>query len=462
MDMRYESEELDGESLEYLREVRDREGRGYPGVFLDSSQANLYTPSMPWWSLGCAPVVLILTLLLTWGSFRNPTKVAFLMTAGFFLGFWMLIACLRCLIGRQRSDYLGHFKYIDPLYVWYATGRGVWVTPISLLERADVNHSYSGEGNYKSSTVTIHLARGRADVEVNGSGRAELLEAYLNELVAIRRGTPAERGYEALDRVREREYEDEEDRRRKRRVEAIPEPHRARTSLGWVRYPILVACLIPLFFICRSIASFSRDGAMYDAFKSGKLPEVRAYLTDPRNTRYRKEMMGKLAGFHERAAVQLNQVTFIDPKAREGLQDVIVGLKEDPNPWVTVRFHSSGKGDEGPGKHLSEAVRGTMHREMIKTFADRLGKKVSSEELLNFAEATEPPATIDVDAVLKLPKADVPAAGQARIEWTVTFQVNPDSPKKVAKLSAEAPADKDTGAVVRKLYNQFADKLLPP
>jgi hypothetical protein len=51
--------------------------------------------------------------------------------------------------------------------------------------------------------------------------------------------------------------------------------------------------------------------------------------------------------------------------------------------------------------------------------------------------------------------------GQAKIEWTVTFQVNADSPKSVAKLSAEEKVDKDTGAAVRKLYKQFADKLLP-
>src|SRR5262245_17777317 len=194
MDMRYEAEELDSDSLEYLREVHDREGRGYPGVYLDRSQAKLHAATLPWWALGCAPVVLLLTLLLTWGSFRSPTKVALLMTAGFFLGGWMLLAWLRCLIARQRSDYLGHFKYIDPLYVWYATGRGVWVTPVSMLLRADVHHQHTGEGNYKSSTVTIHLADGRKDVEVNGSDRAELLEAYLNELADVRRGTPAERG----------------------------------------------------------------------------------------------------------------------------------------------------------------------------------------------------------------------------------------------------------------------------
>jgi hypothetical protein len=461
MDMRYESEELDSESLEYLRDVHHREGRGYPGVYLGSKQANLYTPSMPWWSLGCAPVVLIVTLLLTWGSFRNPTKVAFLMTAGFFLGFWMLIAWLRCLIGRQRNDYLGHFKYIDPLYVWYATGRGVWVTPISMLLRADVNHTHTGEGNYKSSTVTIHLADGRTDVEVNGSGRAEQLEAFLNELPEVRRGTPAERGYEAIDRLREREYEDDDDRRRKRRVEAIPEPHRARTSPGWLRYVVLLACVIPLFFICRSIASFSRDGAMYEELKNGKHPEARAYLADPRNTRYRKEMLERLAGFHDDAAKKLDPATFLVPEARTGLKEVILGLKEDPHPWVTVRFFSSGKGDADPGTHLSEAVRGTMHRDMIKTLSDRIGRKVGADDFLNFGEATEPPATIEVDAVLTLPAADVPAAGQARIDWTVTFQVNADSPKTVAKLFAEAPMGKDKAAVVRQLFRQFTDKLLP-
>lgn len=449
--MRFESEELDQPSLEYLQEAREREGRGLPGVFLDRGQARLHAANLPWWALGCGPVVLILTLLLTWGSLSNPTKVAFLMTAGFFLGGWMLLAWMRCLIARGRDDYLGHFKYIDPLYIWYATGRGVEVTPISALTRADVHHQHSGEGTYKSSTVTIHLANGRAEVEVGEMRRAELLEAFLNELAEVRRGSPAERGYEAIDRLRDG------DREGKRRVEEIPEPSRARVSLWWLRYLVLIASVVPLFFVCRAMASFSRDRALYEAVKDKGHADIRVYLQDPANTRYRTDLMNKLGQIHETHADRLETSNVPNGDVKAGLKAVIVGMKADVHPVVTVRFTSSGQGGANPAAHLSDAVRETLNRGLIEALHRRLTARITSNDLLNFADVSDPPAVIEVDAVVTLP--DGP--GQARIDWTVTFQPSPDAAKTVAKLSESRPAGGDRAAVVRQLYGELVNKMLP-
>lgn len=452
--IRFESEELDQPSLEYLQEARDREGRGLPGIYLDSSQAKLHAASLPWWALGCGPAVLILTLLVTWGSLSSPTNVAFLMTAGVFLGGWMVVAWLRCLIARGRNDYLGHFKYIDPLYIWYATGRGVELTPIAALTRADVHHNHGGEGNYKSSVVAIHLANGRAEVEVADDRRAELLAAYLNELAEVRRGTPAERGYEAIDRLRDG------DREGARRVEAIPEPYRARASLWWLRYLVLVGSVVPLFFLCKSVVLFSRDQALFAAVKDKGHADIRVYLQDPNNTRHRDELMAKLARVHEDHAARFESSNVPNAEVKAGLKGVILGLKNEVHPAVTVRFYSSGKGDADPGKHFSDAFRKTLNAEQIKKLHERLTRRISSNDLLNFADVSDPPAVIDVDAVLTLPAGDVPG-GQARIDWTVTFQANADAPKTVAKLSATAPAGTDRAAVARQLYGRFADQLLP-
>src|SRR5262245_28037462 len=118
MEQRYEVEELDDDTIDYLRQARESEGEGMPGLYLDARQARLGTATLPIWAAVCGPIILVFTLFLTWGSTDDPTSTALLMTAGAFLGLWLLFAAFRCLVARSRDDYIGHFKYIDPLYIW--------------------------------------------------------------------------------------------------------------------------------------------------------------------------------------------------------------------------------------------------------------------------------------------------------------------------------------------------------
>src|SRR5438093_98093 len=121
---RFEAEELDSASLEYLKTVRARCGEGTPGIFLDERSAGLTAGQLPMWGAVVGAGLFLLSLLIVWlVIFHDPLNVAMLATGLFFLGGWLIVAWPRSLLDRRRSDYLGHFKYFDPLYFWFATGR---------------------------------------------------------------------------------------------------------------------------------------------------------------------------------------------------------------------------------------------------------------------------------------------------------------------------------------------------
>src|SRR3954454_1535487 len=94
MSQKFVFEELDGATREYLLSVRAAEGEGSPGVFAPTSSA------MAGCGLIGGPVVIGLTLVLTLTSwvdvvYKDPTRVAFLQTAGLVLGGWLLFAGVR-------------------------------------------------------------------------------------------------------------------------------------------------------------------------------------------------------------------------------------------------------------------------------------------------------------------------------------------------------------------------------
>src|SRR5690242_9932986 len=123
MPLRFEAEELDIQTVDYLRRARELEGEGMPGVYLNASEAGIGGAWVPGVGAGCGFGVLLLTLLLAWASSSPPTGVALLLTAGLMMGGWLILFGVRALIARQRKDYIGFFKYVDPLFVYEGAGR---------------------------------------------------------------------------------------------------------------------------------------------------------------------------------------------------------------------------------------------------------------------------------------------------------------------------------------------------
>ena len=176
-------QEFDDATREYLLEVREREGRGTPGVFAP------VTASLA--GCGCitggilVPVTLFATLFWDIIIVKDPTKVAMLQTAGLLLGGWMLIAAFRVWGGKNSPKRAGTWVYGDPLYLYEANGEDVKVTPVDEVIEAQFTHNYNN-GAYQNSLVKL-LMPGNSIVSatVNNEQRAEQMVVYYLSLIHI-------------------------------------------------------------------------------------------------------------------------------------------------------------------------------------------------------------------------------------------------------------------------------------
>lgn len=454
MYQRFEAEELDADTLEYLRTASEREGHGMPGVYFGGKKAKLAAPTLMIWAAVCGPILILLTLLLTWGSLADPVNTALFQTAGFLLGGWLFLAWVRSLLARRRADYLGYFKYIDPLYIWVGTGRGVEVRGVEMVQGAYTEHSYDSNGNYKHTTVKLKLADGKETLDVRSHSRAERLVEYLVALAEQPGGEPAARGYAAVEQINAEDSEDEYDPG-EREVKEIPRPRREHASRDWLALLVLPAVGIVLFFACKALATSRRDDAYYDMVKAGQVNDLRAYLVDRRNSRHREAVRKRLREIAEPTAGRIQQLG--DPQVGAGLAELVRAVAGDARPVITLCV---GK-PEPPEEKLSPALLETMNRQIIKEISDRLSQHVG-QQVADYADATEPPAMIEFQ-----PKVTAKAGENARIDWAITIQASPESKKHTLALTTTEKAGGENPwpaarAAYLKLGQTFTQRISAP
>ncbi|MFO0846502.1 MAG: hypothetical protein U0797_29725 [Gemmataceae bacterium] len=421
MYQRFEAEELDAETREYLRTAAESEGHGMPGVFFGGKKASLSTPTLLIWAAVCGPLLVLLTLGLTWGSLADPINTAMFQTAGFLLGGWLFLAWVRSWLDRRRSDYLGFFKYVDPLYLWVGTGRGVEVRGMEMVQSAYTEHHYDGNGNYKYTTVKVKLADGKEELDVRSHSRAERLVEFLTALAEHPGGEPAARGYAAVTQVKAEDSEDDSDPA-ERAVTAIPRPRRERSSAAWVGLVLLPVLGVALFLACKAFATAQRDEAYFEMVKGGPADQLRAYLADRRNGRHRDEVQRRLRALAEPTAVRLQQQG--DPEVAAGLADIVRAVAGDPRPVVTLCVLKP----DAPEDKLSPALVETMNRQIIKEISDRLSQHVG-QQVADYAETTEPPAQVEFR-----PKVTARPGEDVRIDWDVVLQAGPEAKRHTLTL----------------------------
>jgi hypothetical protein len=435
MAQRYEAEELDDSTLGYLQKVEEGHGKGMPGVYLSAKSVVLI------------PLVLILTL----GSLDDPTNVAFLQTAGLLLGGWLVVAWLRCRLAEHRDDWLGHFKFVDSVYLWHATGRGVWVTLIEDVEEASYTDNYDNQGNYSGSTVGIHTRDGTVDLWVRSEAKAEHVADFVNALADNADLEPVDRGYLAKAVVEG--WEDEFDGRRARGwpVRDVPEPRKVRSNVSWAwRYPALVAAAVVLFFVLRPIDSRLRDDGIFDAvMHEQKAPALRWYLVDPRNRRHREEVEHRLGQLHDQSARRLLERPGGDGQLKAGLAAVAQELKKTPTPVMTMSFGEGPPPEAGKvpanWNATAQALRGQKDF-VLKGMADHLTAALG-EDLTDYGEA--PGGTPAMAEVTYQP------AGPGQVVWAVKLRPEPGAKPWVYRVQTT-----DNGAVAASEFlNHFRNQV---
>jgi hypothetical protein len=458
MTQRFESEELDSATVEYLRTVHECRGEGAPGIYLDADAAGLYPKAAGWGAL-LGVALLAATLWYTWGLIDDPINMAMLQTAGVFLGAWLVVAWLRVRRWRRRPDYLGHFKFVDPLTLWDAAGCGVWVTPLTGLRGAGVAHNHDKEGDYTGSTVTINLDSGRVKVGVKSMYLAGRLEAFLDALARGEGGLPVRRGYDALDEVNALEAEEEDEVTPPpvaRNFDALPEPHRVQVvSTWWWRYPLLVVLLGLTFLGSWSLCTALRDDELFAIVKeSNKPPDLRAYLVDRRNTRHRDEVQKMLAAHHEAAARRFEQSKG-DAELRAGMAEIVRGLAQSTAPVVTLRFKETQEGDARDRQALfAPALMSSLRTGAARDLTNHL-LPVLGPELVDFGEVQEGPAMIEIASHA----TPIEPGRTYRIDWTLTLQASPEAPRHVWKTQTEPQGRGATSfQMLMQQYKEFTTR----
>lgn len=467
MSTTYLFEELDEATREYLLEVRRREGKKSPGVFAPVSH--------PWPAVGIflGPCVVAATLLLTLTSwidvvYDDPKRVALLQTAGLLLGGWMFVAALRSWARKKSPKYAGHWVYADPLHLYQAHGEQVRVTPLDGLRDATCQHNYNNN-TYTGSAVKVRLARKTVvPVSINDEKKAGQFTVYLNYLAwaySAEGGAradlkPAQLGglaryfskneSEPLDADQNIDFHafevdfDEVPGEPRREGRAVP---------AFVPYLILVPAGVLCFFVMAALNVPIRDDAIYEAVTTAPVEPrfLRAYLTDPRNTRHRKEVYDKLAPFYDGSINSVRQ-NAKNEVLKNGFVQVLDSLRRTDQPVVSIRVTEmkTPPGQEGGAlervKRFREGVADRTNAEFARVAPAVLPPPdvvftvqppPVGHQLIAFALMPEDAPNPHFDVEYSFDPA--PAPGLYRLTAKVTIRVNvDDAPVAQADIALDA------------------------
>jgi hypothetical protein len=474
--LRFEAEELDETTLAYLQTVRDRRGKGCPGVFLDQKECGLWGDWKLLWGMLGGLLFLVIVLGCTVGSAGSPVASAMLQTAGIVLGGWLALAYVRALVWRNRPDYLGYFKFLDGGYLWFASGRGVWVTPLDRVREATYHDNRDQNGNYTYTNVRIKLKQETADLPVYSAKKASRVVVFLNLQHFLRSVPVGERGYATKYILDQHDPDDlcdgdDDDLEHAARevlreqdvivdagvVEGAPEPRKVRTVTGWWRYPLILGVGVAVFLVAYQIDRRTRDDLLWGEVKNDRPPLLRGYLADRRNTRHRTEAFRKLEAFHEQAAAGILNRPGGKQELKEGLALVARGLARQVNPVVTIGFKELPPPEGQPKVPLPGAAwdQPNRQRDAIRDISIHLSQKLS-DELAGYAAAPEGETPmIEIGYVLKRGEG-VPLY---RVDWTITFRGKEGDKPVVYQCATQTQGGFNPGDDLRRLYEGIVNEV---
>jgi hypothetical protein len=415
--------ELDTATREYLLEVRNREGRGTPGVFAPVKNA--------WPTVGCClgPVIIGLTLAVTLSSgiiFDDPGGVALLQTAGILVGGWMVLAAFRVWARRRSRRVAGHWVYVDPLHLFEARGEQVKVTRIDDAVEAQFTHNYSNNA-YQNSVVRVLLpGNAVAAVTLNHEQRAEQMVTYLNYLAWARGPEGGERatlspavlgGLAKYVAKNDNEPLDHDGNVNLNLVELdigeVPEqPAREGRALpNILPYVVLALAGVASFVVMREVNTQFRDDRIFETVTTEPVEPryLRAYLVDPRNTRHRDQVFALMPRFYD-PAVSHVKASGADPNLRDGMAQVLESLKKADQPVVSIRVKetASPDGQGGGASDRENRLRSGIAEKTNEAFAAQpWGVPVMAPPGVMFTEPP-PPLGHQLIAYVEAPEGENP------------------------------------------------------
>jgi len=401
--------QLDEECVNYLREVEYRGGGGFPGMFVPQAGPWLNGPRGGWWLfslLGVAAIgalVAVTTQLVpenVHAAWPLPVQ-AFLAGLGAFL---LLIGVVRFL--RPKPDWLpGTFLYADANYLWDVTANRVVAVPLADLVSVDGSH-HTSNGAYTHSQLEVRRSDGVRTWTVNGRAATENLLNFMQWLVVFRTSEqdhirdwaatfPGRLGEAAVRFVTNGPNADISNLN----AEAPPildleshDPFAPQYGWGGILLRCGVATVVGAgaYFALGLVNRHLQDAHLFakipardngswtemeeylktfpdgrhatavremrddrrftsaqrDAVQRESPGSLRQYLSDESNQRHRPEAQKLIAGFYDKAIVELTKKRETEPEKIDkdlfdGILALLDALKGAPRPVATVGFQST-------------------------------------------------------------------------------------------------------------------------
>lgn len=469
-------EELDEATRDYLIAVRDAEGLGSPGVFVNTSD------SLPGCGCIAGPIVIIATLLATlttWFGiiYDDPVGVALLQTGGLLLGGWLLMAKFR---GGQRSNKVaGTWVYVDPLFLYEAYREKVTLTPIEEVAEAHYTHNYNN-GNYQNSVVNIDMGgRSAYAITIQNEARAEQMVVYLNYLAWARGSDGGDRanlppatlgGLAKYVAKNDHEPLDAESNINLNLIELditeVPEePTRAgRATPAFFPYLVMIGfaglCFLVMAFVVNPPL---RDDAIFNAVMKAPEPRMlRAYLVDTRNTAHRDQVTQRLSQFYDDPIMHVKSKGG-DERLRDGMAAVLASVRTADQPVVSIRVTE--KGAPAGRADAKGSREGEIRTQFVNTINNEFSRQLPwggpippppgmtwseqpppvGQQLLAFIEAPEDAANVHFDVKYTIEPGDF---GAAKIVADVEIRSSIEDAKPVGASTVTV-----TGVTASELEN---------
>jgi hypothetical protein len=434
----YQFEELDRETRDYLMQARETHGQGMPGIFAPK------TNHLPLLGMLFGFGIIIFTLFVTFPPTLPPTKEAFLQTAGFLLGGWMVVAAMRVWMSGKSGRYAGHFVYTDAEYLYEGKGGVVHVTDLANLRGAKAVQNFN-EGKYQNTSISVKVGHDRRTVVVNGEERGRRMTVFLNAVNYMRDGgedgkdedlrklSPEAMGAVAKEVAKTGEFPSNVAAAQEAEVARVPRPRKeGRRSTGIFAMLVTIVATVLMFFGFRTMNGPLRDEAVFDAIKSlphkDQPPALRHYLLNEDFTAHRDEAQKMLDAAYD-SGVQFN-VKGTDDDMKKGMSEVVLSLKNKPQPVVSFVVAE----EQAPAGGLS-----SREAKIQKDLADKWGSTIG-DELVVFATPSDPdnPNVLDkqtkgmIDLRWKVTE-------KGTIEYTIQFRKSPDEEPVVSKQGTVIP-----------------------
>lgn len=178
----YLPEQLDENTLNYLRDVRYMSGVSFGGWYAKRNAGGVFIAFLVGLAIVGASFFWELALQKHPG---HPPLIGILQKVLFVIAAVVTIVSGYMMINRNRRGAIGDFKFVDAVFYWDVSPYRVKATRIDTVQSTHVTHQYYNSV-YQGSTVNLYSPQGKLSISVAGEYSANMLQKFLNCCIQLK------------------------------------------------------------------------------------------------------------------------------------------------------------------------------------------------------------------------------------------------------------------------------------